>query len=136
MIGQYNFPGQLTKKDQATVQGYLTSNLIHKWLEIGVALKINSDYLEKLKKRHKLPEKERFRKVISSWLKQKGGSPVPTWQSLCTALRAKSVGESGIAERIQKEKGVPLELEELSQSMVPFKKTSNGWYSSSHSLKS
>ncbi len=106
------------------MEGYL-SNLTHKWKEIGVELKVNSEYLEKLKKR-KLSEKERFKKVISSWLKQKGGSPVPTWWSLCAALRARSVGETAIAGRIQKDKGIEFELDELSQSIVPFRRISDG----------
>lgn len=96
-------------------------------MEIGAELKIDSGYLEKLKKKGKFSDKDRLRKVISSWLKQKNGSPIPIWVSLCSAVRARSVDETGLAERMRREQGVvEFQLEEFSQSMVPFNKTSAG----------
>ena len=116
--------GQLTKKDQATVQAYLSS-LSHKWMLIGAELKIDSEYLQKLRKK-KFSDKDRLKKVISSWLKQKNGSPTPTWSSLCSALWSRAVGETGVAEHIRREKDAEFELDELSTSMVPFNRIASG----------
>ena len=118
-------PDKLTIKDQASVQGYL-SILTDKWTEIGLELRLDPGYLDKLKARHKLSEKDRLGKVISSWLKQKHGKSVPTWKALCSALRSRDVCGTQVAELIERRMGGQFQLDDLSQSMSTFRKVSNG----------
>lgn len=93
--------GQLNKKDLAAVQNYL-ARATHKWVDIGVQLELDPEYLENLRSNKKSSDKDNMRRMILTWLK--GEEVVPTWTSLCAALRAAAVDEVAIADKIEGEK--------------------------------
>ena len=65
--------------------------------------------LEKLLLNDKYTNNDRLRKVLLDWLL--GEEPVPTWRSLCAALRTPSVNETRVARVIERERiFVDLEL--------------------------
>ena len=91
---------QLTKKDLAAIQNYL-AKATDKWIDIGVQLKVDPDYLEELTKNEQSSSRDNTRRMILTWLKSEEG--IPTWQALCDALRTPAVDEIAVAERIERE---------------------------------
>lgn len=95
----YHSDQQLTKKDLAAIQNYLVK-ITDKWIDIGIQLEMDPDYLESLNKNKKSSSKDKLRQMVLTWLKGDG----PTWKALCDALKSAAVDEVGVAERIEKEK--------------------------------
>ncbi len=93
--------GQLSKGDLATIQNYL-AKIKHKWIDIGVQLELDPEYLEELSTKRNSSDGDNMRRMILRWLTRK--FPVAGWQALCDALRTPAVDEAGIAERIEEEK--------------------------------
>lgn len=65
---------------------------------------MDPDYLENLNNQPNSSDGSNFRQMILRWLN--GDDPVPTWKSLCKALRAPAVEEEEIARHIEKERVV------------------------------
>jgi hypothetical protein len=83
------------------IQNYL-AKVTEKWIDIGVQLKLDPEYLENLKSSKKSPDKDNMRRMILTWLK--GDETTPTWSALCAALRAAAVNETEIADKVEEER--------------------------------
>lgn len=99
----------------AAIQNYL-ARATHKWVDIGVQLELDPEYLENLRSNKKSSDKDNLRRMVLTWLK--GEEIVPTWRSLCAALRAAAVEEVEIADKIEEEKLPTAPEEEEDQDTV------------------
>ena len=90
-----------------------------KWFDVGIQLDLDPEELEKLLLNDKYTNNDRLRKVLLDWLL--GEEPVPTWRSLCAALRTPSVNETRVASVIERERiFVDLELSGVSPASSMF----------------
>ena len=74
---------------------------------LGVALGLKQPHVKKM--REEMGDSETFKDdVIAAWLEQKEDQVTkkgkPTWQTLVEALRHRRVNQTGIAEKIRREK--------------------------------
>ena len=70
----------------------------HKWLDIGLELKLRVGTLERL--RHQYPDTSTcLREMVLEWLKEV--DPPPTWEGLACALESCVVGEPRLAEQLR-----------------------------------
>ena len=74
---------------------------------LGVALGLKQPHVKKM--REEMRDSETFKDdVIAAWLEQKEDQVTkkvkPTWQTLVEALRHRRVNQTGIAEKIKREK--------------------------------
>ena len=84
-----------------------------KWFDVSIQLDLDPEELEKHLLNEKYTNNDRLRKVLLDWLL--GEEPVPTWKSLCAALRTPSVNETRLASVIERERiFVDLELSRVS----------------------
>ena len=101
----------------AVIQNYLAKTT-SKWVDIGVQLELDPEYLENLRGRKKSSDNDNLRQMILTWLKGEGAEP--TWRALCDALRAAAVDEAKIAKTIEEERlhSASLDLPELDNSTI------------------
>ena len=91
---------QLSKKNLAAIQNYLVK-IKEKWIDLGVQLNLDPDYLDDLSKNQSSSDGDKLRQLLLTWLKGEKGGEVPTWKELCRALRTPSLDEAAIAEVIE-----------------------------------
>ena len=73
-----------------------------RWFELGLALGLIAPLLEDIRKTHKDDVSECRRGMLGAWLSQRDHAHIPSWKTLCDALRSPVVGNNGLANRIQR----------------------------------
>ena len=71
-----------------------------KWYNLGLALGLVSDELNKIKIAHRDNPDECLREMLTLWL-SKRRSPKPTREALISALRERTVGEDAFADELE-----------------------------------
>ena len=69
-------------------------NISHQWYDLGLQLELEEGRLETIKSDNHENAQHCLRKVLSTWLKI---DPRPSWQTLCGALRSRTVGAEKLA---------------------------------------
>ena len=69
-------------------------NISHQWYDLGLQLELEEGTLETIKLDNNENAQHCLRKVLSTWLKI---DPRPSWQTLCGALRSRTVGAEKLA---------------------------------------
>ena len=69
-------------------------DISHQWYDLGLQLKLTEGTLESIKSDHHDNTQHCLRKVLSTWLKI---DPRPLWETLCAALRSRTVGAEKLA---------------------------------------
>ena len=68
-------------------------NISHQWYDLGLQLELEEGTLKTIKSDN--PESQHcLRETLSTWLKT---DPRPSWQTLCAALRSRTVGAEKLA---------------------------------------
>ena len=70
----------------------------HKWYDLGLQLELTEGTLETIKSDNPENSQHCLRKMLSTWLKI---DPMPTWQTLCAALRSRTVGAEKLASDLE-----------------------------------
>lgn len=70
-----------------------------KWNNFGLELEIKHSELEAIRKKHNDDPDECFKELLSIWLKKL--DPKPTWESLVSALKSKTVGYEQLSEEVR-----------------------------------
>ena len=86
----------LSEKDFRDVKHALY-DIRYKWKAIGLELGLTRGDLNNLRR----SDDENFEDVVEKWLKRR--KLKPTWETLVTALRQKTVDEDGVADTIEDE---------------------------------
>lgn len=81
----------------------LASAVFSKYYHIGLQLKIDESKLDEFELTHQRMDR-RFSAVISYW--RKGNAAAVTWESLLAALKRRSVGEKGLADKLADETAI------------------------------
>ena len=80
-------------------------NKAPKWFNLGLALGLVSDELNKIKVAHRDNPDECLREMLTLWLSKR--SPKPTREALICALRERTVGEDAFADELQQKYNSP-----------------------------
>ena len=73
-------------------------DISHQWYDLGLQLKLTEGTLETIKSDNHENAQHCLRKVLSTWLKI---DPRPSWQTLCAALRSRTVGAEKLASDLE-----------------------------------
>ena len=89
------------ESDMLAIEAYLGGMENTKILKLGMALGLN---YTKLKNKMNF---DTFRlDMIHAWLQKEDNVGNPTWRTLVNVLNSKEVGQTGIAAKIAKDKGI------------------------------
>ena len=70
----------------------------HKWYDLGLQLGVEEGTLENIKSDNHENSQNCLRGMLSTWLKV---DPKPMWDTLCTALRSRTVGANRLASDLE-----------------------------------
>ena len=73
-------------------------DIAHKWYDLGLQLEVTEGTLKTIKSDNPENSQHCLRKTLSTWLKI---DPRPTWQTLCAALRSRTVGAEKLASDLE-----------------------------------
>ena len=73
-------------------------DISHKWYDLGLQLELEEGTLENIKSDNPESAQHCLREMLSTWLKNERR---PTWQTLCAALRSRTVGAEKLASDLE-----------------------------------
>ena len=73
-------------------------DISHQWYDLGLQLELEEGTLETIKSDNPENSQHCLRKMLSTWLKI---GPKPSWQTLCAALRSRTVGAEKLASDLE-----------------------------------
>ena len=82
-------------------------DISHHWYDLGLQLELEEGTLENIKLDNPESAQHCLREMLSTWLKNERR---PLWQTLCAALRSRTVGAEKLASDLEAKYNVENEL--------------------------
>ena len=95
--GTYNLPAGSSHPELADLIEHVGSFVATRWFNLGLRLGVNSHTLDRIEQDTRDSDSA-CRKMFQAWLRDKSKG---TWNDVITALKSNSVGENGVAEKLE-----------------------------------